>query len=94
MILAAWRARQLRAQQKRKAIQMLALSGVVRPSDVELRYPIPLIKISGTHTAPKARSSSHKQKMAPPLSESSPLSPSQRAHLFQWLRQDVSASSQ
>lgn len=92
MPFATWRTRRIRAQQKRKALQMLALSGVVRPSDVELRYPIPLIKISGTHTVPGARSSSHKQ-TAPSLSESSPQSPIQGAHLFQWLRHDVPASS-
>ena len=92
MTLSAWRTRRIHAQQKRKALQMLALSGVVRPSDVELRYPIPLIKMSGTHTAPEARSSSHEQ-MAPPLSESSPQAPTQGRHLFQWLRRELSASS-
>ncbi len=40
--------RQLRSyiegtRQKRKALHMLALSGVVRPSHVELRYAIPLL---------------------------------------------------
>ena len=59
MTFSAWHTRRVRAQQKRKALQMLALSGVVRPSDVELRYPIPLIKISRPHAAPAARSSSH-----------------------------------
>jgi hypothetical protein len=33
-----------RSRQKRKALLMLALSGVVRPSHVELRYAIPLLK--------------------------------------------------
>ena len=88
----SWRTRRIHAQQKRKALQMLALSGVVRPSDVELRYPIPLIKISGAHTPPEARSSSYEQ-MAPSLAESSPQSPSQGRHLFQWLRQELPASS-
>ena len=92
MTFSAWRTRRIRAQQKRKALQMLALSGVVRPSDVELRYPIPLLKISGTHTAPEVRSSSHEQ-MAPPPSESSPQSPTEGRHLFQWLRQELPASS-
>jgi hypothetical protein len=32
-----------RTRQKRKALHMLALSGVVRPSHVELRYAIPLL---------------------------------------------------
>lgn len=30
-----------RKNQKRAALQLLALSGVVRPSHVELRYPTP-----------------------------------------------------
>ena len=34
-----------RTRQKRKALRMLALSGVVRPSHVELRYAIPLLNI-------------------------------------------------
>jgi hypothetical protein len=34
-----------RTRQKRKALLMLALSGVVRPSHVELRYGIPLMKV-------------------------------------------------
>lgn len=58
MSLTSWRARRIRAQQKRKALQMLALSGVVRPSDVELRYPIPLVTIRATHSAPDTPSSS------------------------------------
>jgi len=92
MTFSAWHTRRVRAQQKRKALQMLALSGVVRPSDVELRYPIPLIQISGTHTTPAARSSFHEQ-MTPPLSESSPQSPIQGTDLFRWLRQGLPASS-
>lgn len=38
MPLARLRFYRERARQKRKAIQMLALSGVIRPSHVELRY--------------------------------------------------------
>jgi hypothetical protein len=34
-----------RTRQKRKALHMLALSGVVRPSHVELRYAIPLLNL-------------------------------------------------
>ena len=36
-----------RIRQKRKELQMLALSGVVRPSHIELRYTIPLLRIEG-----------------------------------------------
>lgn len=37
-----------RIRQKRQALRMLALSGVVRPSHIELRYTIPLMRIEGT----------------------------------------------
>jgi hypothetical protein len=93
MTFTAWRTRRLRVQQKQKALQMLALSGVVRPSDVELHYPIPLIKISGTHTAPETRSSSN-ELMARPLPKSAPQPPLQDTHRFQWLRQELTAASQ
>jgi hypothetical protein len=92
MSFMAWRARRIHRQQTRKALQMLALSGVVRPSDVELRYSIPLIKISGTHTAPEGQSSSNEQ-VASPLSESSPPSPLYDAHRSQWARHELPAAS-
>ena len=92
MSLMSWRARRIRALQKRKALQMLALSGVVRPSDVELRYPIPLIKIGGTHTAPEAQSSSNEHKTSP-ISESSSQPPIQDTHRYRWLRPGLPASS-
>ncbi len=38
--------RKERTQQKRTALHMLALSGVVRPSHVELRYTTPLANIT------------------------------------------------
>ncbi len=37
-----------RVRQKRKELQMLSLSGVVRPSHIELRYTIPLLQIEST----------------------------------------------
>lgn len=40
-----WIAHRRRRQQTRKALQMLALSGVVRPGHVELRYCVPLITL-------------------------------------------------
>ncbi len=87
-----WRARRIHRQQTRKALQMLALSGVVRPSDVELRYSIPLIKISGTHTAPQDQSSSDTQ-MDPSLSASSPPSPINGAHRSHWAGYELPAAS-
>ncbi len=53
MLLAQWRTRRARAKQKRTALQMLALSGVVRPGYIEPRYSVPLIKLkelNQTHT--------------------------------------------
>ena len=44
MPLTQWRNRRERAKQKLKVLQMLALSGVVRPGEVEIRYGIPLMK--------------------------------------------------
>jgi|DewCreStandDraft_4_1066084.scaffolds.fasta_scaffold133959_1 hypothetical protein len=52
------------AKQKRKALQMLALSGVVRPSHVELRYTIPLFKAgSALHVHPPTCRAAEPQSM-------------------------------
>ena len=40
-----------RTRQKRKALHMLALSGVVRPGHVELRYAIPPLNIEDQFSA-------------------------------------------
>ena len=50
MPLARWRTHRERERQKQKVLQMLALSGVVRPSHVEFRYIVPILKV-GTSTA-------------------------------------------
>ncbi len=92
MSFTAWRARRIHRQQTRKALQMLALSGVVRPSDVELRYSIPLIKISGAHIAPEAQSADI-ERMAPSLSESFSQSPIQGMHRPQWIPHESPAAS-
>jgi hypothetical protein len=47
MLLHQFRTYRERTKQKRNALQLLALSSVVRPSHVELRYTIPLIRIEG-----------------------------------------------
>ncbi len=44
MPLSRWKKFRARAQ-KKKAIQMLVLSGVVRPSHIEPRYYVPLIQL-------------------------------------------------
>jgi len=41
-------------KQKRTALHMLALSGVVRPSHVELRYATPIDRIAAFRTQPTA----------------------------------------
>jgi len=41
-------------RQKRTALHMLALSGVVRPSHVELRYATPIASITAFRTQPSA----------------------------------------
>jgi hypothetical protein len=40
-----WTIGRIQAKQKRKALHLLMLSGVVRPSDVEPRYYVPLLKL-------------------------------------------------
>ena len=42
--------RRARIKQKRNALHMLALSGVVRPSHVELRYATPIASITAFRT--------------------------------------------
>ncbi|WHZ29790.1 MAG: hypothetical protein OJF51_004592 [Nitrospira sp.] len=45
MLLHQFQVYRARTRQKRKALRMLALSGVVRPSHVELRYAIPFLNM-------------------------------------------------
>lgn len=52
MVLAWSQIERARAKQKRKALQMLALSGVVRPGHIEPRYSVPLLKLKGFSHAP------------------------------------------
>ena len=46
--------RRIHKKQKRTALHMLALSGVVRPSHVELRYATPIASITAFRTQPTA----------------------------------------
>ena len=46
--------RRAHKKQKRTALHMLALSGVVRPSHVELRYTTPIASITAFRTQPTA----------------------------------------
>jgi hypothetical protein len=46
--------RRLRSKQKRTALHMLALSGVVRPSRVELHYTTPITGMTASRAQPTA----------------------------------------
>ena len=46
--------RSIHKKQKRTALHMLALSGVVRPSHVELRYATPIASITAFRAQPTA----------------------------------------
>jgi hypothetical protein len=50
----AIRLRRTRMKQKRTALHMLALSGVIRPSHVELRYTTPVSSITASRKEPTA----------------------------------------
>jgi hypothetical protein len=74
--------RQTRVQ-KKKALHLLALSGVVRPSTIELRYPTPLSHISAEPSrdeqAPLAQDAST------PATSTFPMRSSETSHLAQHL---------
>lgn len=57
MVLAWSQIERARAKQKRKALQMLALSGVVRPGHIEPRYSVPLLKLKAFSHAPTSAAS-------------------------------------
>jgi len=57
--------RRMHKQQKRTALHMLAVSGVVRPSHVELRYTTPITGMAGFRTRPT--STGHPQTHPMPL---------------------------
>jgi hypothetical protein len=86
MPLARWRSYRNCIQQKRKALHMLTLSGVVRPSHVELRYTIPLLKVGTVHRSACAIPLDAARQTAP-LQESAAAMRTRGEHLLQWLRQ-------
>ena len=59
------RVRHARTKQKRAALHMLTLSGVIRPGHSELRYETPLARM--TAQDPEATSLQHSQTHAIPL---------------------------
>lgn len=92
MPLTQWRTYRERAKQKQKALHMLALSGVVRPSHVELRYPVPLTRGGASGTSFGTRTSITRSAL-PLASLEKPRSvESRRAQQFiQWLREGLTA---
>lgn len=86
MPLARWRTYRERAWQKRKALRMLALSGVVRPSHVELRYTIPILKVGTSNASPCTMPTAVNQQSAP-LQECSAIMRTRGKQLLQWLHQ-------
>lgn len=64
---------------------MLSLSGVVRPSHIELRYYIPILKAGSSNHFPSAMPTATAQQSAL-LKESAAEIKPQRKQLLQWLR--------
>ncbi len=64
MPLARWRIYRERARHKRKVLQMLALSGVVRPSHIELRYTAPILKVGTSTASPRMKPTAARQQSA------------------------------
>ena len=87
MPLNLWRAYRMRAQQKRKAMQMLALSGVVRPSAVELRYTTPLLKMRISNNSAELQPVDITKRPALRRAASAPKQPL-TLQLFQWLNRN------
>jgi hypothetical protein len=83
MPLKIWRAYRMRAQQKRKAMQMLAISGVVRPGAVELRYTTPLMKMRISNSSAELQPVDITKRPTLRRASSAPRHP-QRLQLFQW----------
>ena len=86
MPLAHWRTYRERARQKRNAIHMLALSGVVRPSHIELRYTTPILKVGAANAYPRGVPAAIAQQSAL-FREFSTAVRTQGKYMFQWLRQ-------
>ena len=85
MPLSRWQAKRERAQQKRKALHMLALSGVVRPSHVELRFTVPLLKVGASTASPCTKPAAATQQSVS-LQESYVAMIMRDNQLLQWLR--------
>lgn len=92
MPLARWRIKRERTQQKRTALHMLALSGVVRPSHIEPRYYTPILKAGPSKHFPCARPTGAAQQSAPFQDSATAMIQTQGMQFLQWLRQTGSLS--
>jgi hypothetical protein len=93
MLFVAWRTYRARVRQKREAIQMLALSCVLRPVDVELRYTTSLQKLGVCIGTPDTQPS---RDIEPSL-YLQPLTTNMRVRgrqLLQWLHHELTAKYQ
>jgi len=93
MPLADWRTHRERARQKRNALHMLALSGVIRPSHIELRYTVPIMKGGAVSASFGARAATSSQPVftLAPIEESPSVVSGRGKRLLQWLRQGLTA---
>jgi hypothetical protein len=91
MPLTHWRTHRERSRQKQKVLHMLALSGVVRPSHIELRYTVPILKVGTSNTTIGARAATSARR-APDLIEECTSNLRNRGNqLLRWLRQELTA---
>ena len=88
MPLAHWRTYRERAQQKRKVLHMLALSGVVRPSHIELRYTVPILRIGTSNAALAAGATTATRQPPAQIVESVSVVMTRGKQLLQWLVRD------
>lgn len=83
----AWRAYRTHSRERQSTIQMLALSCVLRPGDIALRYITPLPKIGVCMGAPDAQGS-HDMEFSLYLEPSTGGIRARGMHAFHWLRHE------
>jgi hypothetical protein len=87
----AWRAYRTHLRQRQSTVQMLALSCVLRPVDVELRYITPLPKVGVCIGAPDAQSS-HDMEFSLYLEPSTSSMRARGTQLLHWLQHEWTAT--
>lgn len=83
----AWRAYRTHSRERQSTIQMLALSCVLRPGDVELRYITPLPKLGVCISAPDAQGS-HDMEFSLYLEPSTGGMRARGTQVLHWLRHE------